>query len=169
MTTNMSSQSLYDFSMKGIDGDSIDLADYSGKVVLIVNVASFCGFTPQYTPLEELYQKYKDRGFVILGMPANDFGAQEPGTDAEIQQFCKEEYRVTFPMFSRIVVKGPDKVPLFDWLTSGNGANSPSGEIRWNFEKFLIGKDGAIVARFKTDIEPLSEKVVAAVEAAIDA
>lgn len=151
--------SLYDFTMKDIDGNNVKLSDYKGKTVLIVNVASFCGYTKQYAPLEQLYTQYKDKGLVILGFPANDFGAQEPGTDTEIKEFCSTKYNVTFPMFSKVTVKGVDKHPLFAWLTSGGGDAAMAGEIDWNFEKFLVGPDGRLVARYETRTEPMSETI----------
>jgi glutathione peroxidase len=153
--------------MKTIDGADQPLSAYAGKVVLIVNVASFCGYTKQYAPLEKLYRTYKDRGLVILGFPANDFGAQEPGTEEEIKEFCSTKFDVTFPMFAKITVKGPDKHPLYAWLTSGGGNASLAGEVAWNFEKFLIGKDGAIVGRFTSKVDPMSAELVSAVEAAL--
>jgi glutathione peroxidase len=156
--------SLYDFSMKDIDGNNVKLSDYKGKTVLIVNVASFCGYTKQYAPLEQLYTQYKDKGLVILGFPANDFGAQEPGTDTEIKEFCSTKYNVTFPMFSKVTVKGADKHPLFVWLTSGGGDAALAGEIGWNFEKFLVGPDGRLVARYETRTEPMSETVKSDIE-----
>jgi glutathione peroxidase len=148
--------------MKSIDGQDVDLADYKGKVVLIVNVASRCGATPQYAGLEALYAKYRDRGFVVLGFPANDFGAQEPGSDEQIKEFCSSKYSVTFPMFSKITVKGPGKAKLYEVLTE---SADPAGEIGWNFEKFLIAKDGSIAARFKTRTAPNDPAVVTAIEA----
>lgn len=161
------SNSLHDFSVRAIDGTSVGLSAYKGKVVLIVNVASFCGYTKQYAPLENLYRKYKDKGLVILGFPANDFGAQEPGTNEEIKTFCSTKYDVTFPMFEKVVVKGSDKAPLFQFLTSGGGSEALAGEIDWNFEKFLVGKDGAVVGRFKSRVDPLSSEILSAIEAAL--
>jgi glutathione peroxidase len=149
-------------SMKKIDGTPVDLSAYKGKVVLIVNVASRCGYTGQYAGLQKLYDTYKDKGFVILGFPANEFGAQEPGSDAEIAQFCSSKYGVTFDMFSKIVVKGPDKAPLYKALTEGA---TPPGEVGWNFEKFLIGRDGRIVGRYKSGIAPDDGKLTGTIEA----
>ena len=165
MSATAPAQTLYDFTMKGIDGADVPLSDYSGKVVLIVNVATFCGYTPQYEPLEKLYQQFKGRGLVVLGFPANDFGAQEPGTDEEIQDFCSSTYQVTFPMCSKITVKGDDKHALFAWLTSGAGNDALAGEIRWNFEKFLIDATGNLVQRFGTRTEPDATEVVDAISA----
>ena len=151
-------------TMKSIDGTDVDLGSYKGKVVLVVNVASRCGATPQYAGLQDLYEKYKDKGFVVLGFPANDFGAQEPGSDDEIKQFCTSKYDVTFPMFSKITVKGADKPKLYQVLTE---TADPAGDIGWNFEKFLIGKDGKVAGRFKTRVEPDDAALVAAIEAAL--
>ena len=148
--------------MKSIDGKPVDLASYKGKVVLIVNVASRCGATPQYAGLQKLYEAHKDKGFVVLGFPANDFGAQEPGSDADIATFCTKDYGVTFPMFSKITVKGQGKAPLYKTLTE---SADPAGEVGWNFEKFLIGKDGRVVGRFKTRVAPDDAALVRAIEA----
>lgn len=150
--------------MTGLDGKPVDLGSFQGKVVLVVNVASRCGATPQYAGLQKLYDTYKDRGLVVIGFPANDFGAQEPGTDAQIAEFCSSKYAVTFPMFSKITVKGANKPALFKTLTE---SSDPPGEIGWNFEKFLIGRDGAILGRFKTRVAPDDPAVIAAVEAAL--
>jgi glutathione peroxidase len=149
-------------TMKSIDGQDVDLASYQGKVVLIVNVASRCGATPQYKGLQALYEKYQDAGFVVLGFPANDFLAQEPGSDEQIKEFCTSKYSVTFPMFSKITVKGPGKAKLYDVLTT---SADPAGEVGWNFEKFLIAKDGSIAGRFKTRVTPDDPGLVAAIEA----
>jgi glutathione peroxidase len=165
--TTMDAQTLHTFSVKDIKGKTVDLSAYKGKVVLIVNVASFCGYTKQYAPLERLYRKYEDQGLVVLGFPANDFGAQEPGSEEEILEFCSTKYDVSFPMFSKVVVKGADKVPLFAWLTSGDGKPNLAGEIQWNFEKFLIGKDGHLITRFSTKVDPMSDEVIQAVQAAL--
>jgi glutathione peroxidase len=143
------------FTMKSLAGDDVNLAQYQGKVILMVNTASKCGFTPQYKGLQDMYEKNKDKGFVILGFPANNFGKQEPGSDKEIAEFCKDNYGVTFPMFSKISVLEPDKAPLYKYLT----ANAPTtGEVKWNFEKFLINRDGKIVGRFLSKVEPMLEK-----------
>jgi len=150
--------------VKKIDGTEVDLATYKGKVVLIVNVASRCGLTPQYTGLQKLYDTYKDKGLVILGFPANEFGAQEPGTDSEIATFCSSKYGVTFDMFSKIVVKGPGISPLYKTLTE---TSDPKGDIGWNFEKFLIGRDGKIVGRYSPRTAPDDATLKAAIEAAI--
>lgn len=151
------------FKVKSIDGQEVDLQQYKGKVVMIVNTASRCGFTPQYEQLESLYQKYKDRGFVILGFPANNFMNQEPGTNEEIKNFCKIKYNVTFPMFEKVSVDGPDICPLYKFLTSKE--NAPfDGSIKWNFTKFLIGKDGKTVARFEPKTKPDDPAVIEAIE-----
>jgi glutathione peroxidase len=151
-------------TMKSIDGADVDLSSYKGKVVLVVNVASRCGATPQYAGLQGLYEKYKGDGFVVLGFPANDFGAQEPGSDEQIKDFCSSKYDVTFPMFSKIAVKGPEKAKLFAVLTE---SADPAGDIGWNFEKFLIGKDGQVAGRFKTRVSPDDPGLVEAIEAAL--
>ncbi|HVU28146.1 MAG TPA: glutathione peroxidase [Verrucomicrobiae bacterium] len=157
--------SIYDISVKDIDGKTVSLGDYKGKVVLIVNVASKCGFTPQYKALEAVYKKYQDKGFVILGFPCNQFAGQEPGTDAEIKQFCTGTYDVTFPLFDKIEVNGANRHPLYQILT---GKDSPfPGDIGWNFTKFLIGKDGKIVNRFASKITPDSPEVTEAIESAL--
>ncbi len=156
------------FTMKDIDGKDVDLSKYKGRVILMVNVASKCGNTPQYKSLEAIYEKYKDKGFVILGFPANNFGAQEPGTDGEIKEFCTANYNVTFPIFSKISVKGDDIAPLYKTLTEFKSEKVTPGSISWNFEKFLIGRDGAIVDRFAPRTKPDSDKVIAAIEAELD-
>lgn len=159
--------SLHDYSIKTIDGVEQSLSEYNGKVVLVVNVASFCGYTKQYEPLEKLYEQYKGKGLVVLGFPANDFGAQEPGTNDEIKQFCSAKYGVTFPMAAKVSVKGTAKAPVYAFLTSGGGNEALAGEIGWNFEKFLIGKDGKIIARYKSNVDPMSANVIADVEKAL--
>jgi glutathione peroxidase len=154
---------LYTFTLPSIDGESIPLSTYKGKVILVVNVASRCGYTPQYSALESLFEKYKDKGFVILGFPANNFGAQEPGTNAEIKRFCSTKYNVTFPMFSKISVKGDDKAPLYQFLTE-KANPAVAGEIKWNFTKFLVDRKGHVVTRFESAVTPDSPEVVAEVE-----
>ena len=156
------------FTVKDIDGKDVELAKTcKGKVVLMVNVASKCGLTPQYEELEKLYETYKARGLLILGFPANEFGAQEPGTNAEIKEFCTTKYKVTFPMFSKIVVKGEGIHPLYKFLTEKETDAAYAGEIKWNFTKFLVGRDGKLAARFEPKITPSSKEVVAAIEAAL--
>jgi glutathione peroxidase len=154
---------VYSFTLNSIDGKPAPLADYKGKVVLIVNVASQCGYTPQYSALEAIYEKYKDQGFVILGFPANNFGAQEPGTNEEIKTFCTRKYSVTFPMYSKISVKGADQAPLYAYLTKETGAGI-SGEIKWNFTKFLVDRDGKVIQRFEPAVTPDSKEVTEAIE-----
>ncbi|MCS6805110.1 MAG: glutathione peroxidase [Blastocatellia bacterium] len=160
--------SIYDFTMKSIDGEEIKLDRYRGKVMLIVNVASQCGYTPQYEGLQKIYATYKDRGFVVLGFPANNFGGQEPGTDQEIKTFCTTRYNVTFPMFSKISVKGADQHPLYKFLTDAETNPAFAGKISWNFNKFLVDKTGRIIARFESRDKPESEKVVQAIERALE-
>jgi glutathione peroxidase-family protein len=152
-------QTIYDFTAKDIDGNERRLSEFAGKAIMVVNVASKCGFTPQYKGLETLYQKYRERGFVILGFPANDFMRQEPGTDAEIKSFCSLTYGVTFPMFSKVSVKGKDIHPLYAFLTEKESNPQFSGKITWNFNKFLFDRKGALVARFDSKDEPLGDKV----------
>ncbi len=154
-----------EFTMLTIAGQEANLSKYKGKVVLIVNVASYCGNTKQYEPLEALYRKYKSQEFVVLGFPANEFGEQEPGTNQEIQKFCTETYKVDFPMFSKIVVKGEGIAPLYDYLTNPTTNPKFAGPITWNFEKFLISRDGKVVARFEPDTSPDSPEVVQEIEA----
>lgn len=160
-------KSVYDFTMNSIDGKPTALGEYKGKVVLLVNVASRCGFTPQYSALESVYEKYKSRGFVIVGIPANNFGSQEPGTNAEIKTFCSTKYNVTFPMMAKVSVKGSDITPLYSYLTDKSANPNTGGEIQWNFTKFLIGPDGKPVARFEPDVTPDDPKVNAAIEKAL--
>jgi glutathione peroxidase len=155
------------FSAESIEGEPVELSQYQGKVLLIVNVASRCGNTPQYADLETLYEGKKDQGLVVLGFPANDFGSQEPGTNEEIQQFCTSKYGVSFPMFAKITVKGDAQHPLYAWLTDKQKHPETGGAVRWNFDKFLVGRDGKVIARFSPRTNPSSDEVVAAVEAAI--
>ena len=152
---------VYDFTMKTIDGKDKSLADYRGKVLLIVNVASKCGNTPQYEGLEKLYRKYKDRGFVVLGFPANNFLWQEPGTDAEIREFCTTNYGVTFDMFSKISVKGSDQHPLYAFIT---GLPAVEGPVKWNFQKYFVNRKGEVVKMYSPGTEPLDAEVVAELE-----
>lgn len=159
-------KSVYDFKMKTIDGKELKLSEYKGKVLLIVNVASKCGYTPQYKELVELYKKYHKQGFEILGFPANNFGQQEPGTDQEIKVFCTENYDVNFPMFSKISVKGEDQHPLFAYLTKQPNPDF-TDEIKWNFEKILIGKDGKVLHRFRSKATPMGEEITKAIEEAL--
>lgn len=155
--------SFYDFTLPAIDGKPAPLAAYKGKVVLVVNVASRCGFTPQYAGLEATYRKYKDRGFVILGFPANNFREQEPGTNEEIASFCKLKYDVTFPLYAKVSVKGEDQTPLYRWLTTEANPEL-AGEVKWNFTKFLLDRNGKVVARFESRVKPEDPGFVEAIE-----
>jgi glutathione peroxidase len=160
-------KSIYDFTMRSIDGQQVSLKSYHGKVVLLVNVASRCGFTPQYAGLEALYEKYKDRGLLIVGIPANNFAQQEPGTDEEIKKFCSSKYSVTFPMMSKVSVLGDDKAPLYVFLTAKDTDPRFGGDIKWNFTKFLFDRNGNPVARFEPNVTLDSPEVTAAVESAL--
>ena len=167
MSTLLQAGSIYDIAIKDIDGKDTTLAAYKGKVVLIVNVASHCGYTPQYKSLEAVYQKYKDQGFVVLGFPCNQFGGQEPGTNEEIKQYSTSKYDVTFPLFDKIEVNGANRHPLYVALA---GDTSPfPGNIKWNFNKFLIGKDGKILKRFDSKVTPDSAEATEAITAALAA
>jgi len=159
--------SVHEFTLNSIDGRPAPLSAYQGKVVLIVNVASRCGFTPQYAGLEALYEKYKDRGFAILGFPANNFGGQEPGTNEEIKTFCSTKYNVTFPMYSKISVMADDQAPHYQFLTDKQANPATGGEIQWNFTKFLVDKNGKVVARFEPKVTPESPDVTGAIEKAL--
>jgi glutathione peroxidase len=161
--TTFAASNIYDFTLPSIDGTPMPLSQFKGKVVLMVNVASQCGYTPQYTALEAIYEKYKAQGFVIVGFPANNFGAQEPGTNEEIKTFCSRKYSVTFPLYSKVSVKGDDETPLYQYLTKQT-APPISGEIKWNFTKFLVDKNGKVVQRFEPAVTPDSPEVVSAVE-----
>ena len=159
--------SLYDIPLKDINNKDTSLKGHKGEVLLVVNVASQCGLTPQYKALEAVHRKYKDKGFTVLGFPCNDFGSQEPGTPEEIKKFCSDKYDVTFPLFAKLHVKGAEQHPLYTALT---GKDSPfPGEIKWNFGKFLIGKDGKILKRFESKSAPDSPEVIEAIEAALAA
>jgi len=159
--------SVYDVPLKDIDGKATSLKPYQGKVVLVVNVASKCGLTPQYKTLEATYQKYKDKGLIIAGFPCNQFGRQEPGTNEQIKEFCSSKYSVSFPMFDKLEVNGPGRHPLYAQLA---GEKSPfPGDIKWNFGKFLIGRDGKIIKRFEPKTAPDAPEVTAAIEAALAA
>lgn len=158
---------IYDFHPNNIEGKAISLDQYKGNALLIVNTASECGFTPQYEGLQALYEKYNDEGLEILGFPANNFGGQEPGSDQEIKQFCTTNYSVTFPMFSKVDVKGKNKDPLFNYLTSADNPDF-TGDIKWNFEKFLISPTGTLQRRFRSKVEPEGEAMTNAVEEALN-
>ena len=157
---------LQDFSARSLDGRDVDLADYQGQVVLVVNTASQCGFTPQYEGLQKLYDTYGERGFTILGFPCDQFGHQEPGDDEQISGFCQKNYGVTFPMFSKIEVNGDGAHPLYQWLRSEKGGLMGS-RIKWNFTKFLVGKDGRVIDRYSPTTKP--EKIAADIEKALAA
>lgn len=157
-------KSIYDFKVLDIDGNEVSLSKFKGNVLLIVNVASKCGYTPQYEGLQAIYEKYKDRGFYVLGFPANNFGNQEPGTNEEIKEFCSTRYKVTFPMFAKISVKGEDQHPLYKFLTSKETNPDFAGEITWNFNKFLVDRHGKVVARFSSKDKPESELVTQTIE-----
>lgn len=156
------------FKVKSIDGKDVDLAKYKGKVVLIVNVASECGLTPQYKSLQALHEKYAGKGLAILGFPCNDFGKQEPGTEKDIVAFCAKNYGVKFDMFSKVGITGKDKAPLYDFLTSKTTNPKHGGAVKWNFTKFLIGRDGNIIARFEPAIEPESDEFQQAIRKELD-
>src|SRR5271169_1379498 len=162
-TSLFAAAGIYSFTLNSIDGQPAPLANYKGKVVLVVNVASQCGYTPQYSALESTYEKYKNQGFVILGFPANNFGAQEPGTNEEIKTFCARKYSVTFPMYAKISVKGADQAPLYAYPTKDTPAGI-NGEIKWNFTKFLVDRNGNVIQRFEPAVTPDSKEVVAAIE-----
>lgn len=161
--TSYAASSIYDFNLPLLDGKAAPLASYKGKVVLVVNVASRCGFTPQYTALESTYDKYKDQGFVIIGFPANNFGGQEPGTNEEIKTFCQSKYSVTFPVYGKVSVKGDDQTPLYAYLTK-EANPALAGDIKWNFTKFLVDRQGKVVQRFEPATTPDSPEVIAAIE-----
>ena len=158
----MAASSIYEFTPASIEGKAAPLAAYKGKVLLLVNVASQCGYTPQYKGLESVYEKYRNQGLVVLGFPANNFGAQEPGSNEEIKTFCSRNYNVSFPMYSKISVKGGDQDPLYRYLTSQSG-----GDIKWNFTKFLVDRNGKILARFESGVEPESAEITKAIEQAL--
>ena len=162
-TSTFAASNLYSFTLPNIDGKPMPLADFKGKVILVVNVASQCGYTPQYSALQAVYEKYKDQGLVILGFPANNFGQQEPGTNAEIKTFCSRKYSVTFPLYSKISVKGDDQAPLYQYLTK-EADPSHTGDIKWNFTKFLVDRNGNVVHRFEPAVTPDSAEVVSAIE-----
>jgi glutathione peroxidase len=152
---------VHEFTLNSIDGKPAPLSAYKGKVLLMVNVASQCGYTPQYTGLESLYRKYKDQGLVVLGFPANNFGSQEPGSDAEIKQFCSRKFDVTFPMYSKISVKGSDAAPLYQFL------EEKGGPVKWNFTKFLVDGNGNVIKKFESGVGPESPELVSEVEKAL--
>ena len=158
---------LYNFTVTDIDGNDVTLSEYRGKVLLIVNVASRCGYTPQYEGLQKIFEEYREMGLLVLGFPANNFGNQEPGSDGEIKEFCSLNYGVSFPMFSKISVKGADIHPLYQYLTSEESNPKFAGEISWNFNKFLVDPSGKLIARFESKDKPESKKIVQAIEKAL--
>lgn len=160
-------KSMYDFTLKNSKGRDVKLEEFRGQVVMLVNVASKCGYTPQYEGLQKIYERYRAQGFTILAFPANNFGAQEPGTNEEIQEFCRINYGVTFPVFSKISVKGEDQHPLYKYLTGRDTNPDFAGDIKWNFGKFLVGRDGRVVARFDSADKPEDSKVTQAIEQAL--
>jgi len=158
---------IYRFTLADIDGKTAPLSRYGGKVLLLVNVASRCGYTRQYRSLETLFETYRKRGFMVLGFPANNFGSQEPGTEREIKEFCTATYGVGFDMFSKISVRGEDQHPLYRYLTSEEANPATAGDVRWNFTKFLVGRDGRVITRFEPATDPMSEEVTSALESAL--
>ena len=158
---------VHDIDLQTLSGDAATLGDFAGSTILVVNVASQCGLTPQYAGLQRLYDQFADRGLVVAGFPCNQFGEQEPGTSEEISDFCSVNYGVTFPMFAKIDVNGPDRHPLYTELTEVNDAEGKAGDIQWNFEKFLVGRDGKVLARFRPLTEPEAPEVVSAIEASL--
>jgi glutathione peroxidase len=157
---------VHQFKVQNIKNKAVDMASYRGKVLLIVNTASYCGFTSQYKSLQKIFEQFKDQDFLVLGFPSNDFGRQEPGSNKEIEDFCELNYKVSFPLFSKVAVSGNQKAPLFKYLTEDSGQEFKRS-IDWNFEKFLIGRDGHLVARFKSSTDPQSDEVVAAITNAV--
>jgi len=160
---------VHDIAVKTLDGQRASLGDLAGKTLLVVNVASQCGLTPQYAGLQQLHERYAERGFAVLGFPCNQFGAQEPGTAEEIGEFCSENYGVSFPMFEKIEVNGPGRHPLYAELTAVPDAEGQAGDIQWNFEKFLVGPGGSVISRFRPLTEPDDPALVAAIEASLPA
>ena len=161
----MGAATVYDFTARSVEGNDRSLGDYKGKVLLVVNVASECGYTPQYTGLEALYRKFKDRGFEVLGFPCNQFGAQEPGTEAQIKSFCETRFGVSFPLFAKIDVNGPETHPLYEFLKSAEPGLLGTEAIKWNFTKFLVGKDGSVRKRYAPQTKP--EAIAEDIEAAL--
>ena len=160
-TTLMAADSIHEFKMKNIEGKEVELSEYKGKVLLVVNVASKCGATPQYEQLQALQDKYKDKGLVVVGVPCNQFGGQEPGTEKDIQKFCTDKYKVTFPMMSKVDVNGEKEAPLYKFLKAHAESKD---DVKWNFEKFIVSKDGTVVGRFGTKTKPDAEEVVSVIE-----
>ena len=164
---NATEAPLFSIPLKDIEGKETSLKAYQGKVMLVVNVASKCGFTPQYEGLEALWQKRRELGLVVLGFPSNDFGSQEPGTEEEIKAFCSSKFKVTFPLFSKLHVNGPEQHPLYEALSGKNSA--VPGPVKWNFGKFLVGRDGKVIARFDSGVKPDAPELAAAIDAALAA
>jgi glutathione peroxidase len=158
-TTAAAQPTIYEFKVEGLEGGTIDFSSYRGKKILIVNTASKCGYTPQYEELQALYDQYKDK-LVVIGFPANNFGGQEPGTNKEIKEFCKSKFNVTFPMAAKISVKGDDIHPIYQWLTNKEKNGVLNANVKWNFNKFLIGADGVLIAHFGSNVKPMSEEIV---------
>ena len=165
MAGDESGQPIYGQEMKSLSGTPVDLSKYKGKVLLIVNTASQCGYTPQYEGLQELHKQFGDQAFAVLGFPCNQFGKQEPGTSEDIASFCKENYGVTFDMFEKIDVNGKDQAPLYKHLTSEQASPKDPGPVKWNFEKFLVSRDGEVVGRYRSKVEPESNELVSAIKA----
>ena len=161
----MAEDSFYSLTATRIDGQTKSLSEFKGKVALVVNVASQCGYTPQYAELQSIYDQFKEKGFVVLGFPSNDFGGQEPGTEAEIQKFCSSKFGVTFPLFAKVKVEGASKHPVYELLTRSTGGS----EVGWNFEKFLVGRDGLVLERFSSGVRPSSPQLIGSVERALQA
>jgi glutathione peroxidase len=166
-TTLLAASSVHEFTLKSIDGQPAPLSTYEGKVLLLVNVASKCGYTPQYAGLQKLYEQYKDKGLVVVGVPANNFGGQEPGTNEEIKTFCTRTYNVTFPMTSKVSVKGDDQTPLYQYLTSATANPATAGDVKWNFTKFLVSKHGKVIGRFESKVRPDAPELTSAIEQAL--
>lgn len=160
-TTSMAADSIHEFKMKDIEGKEVELSEYKGKVLLVVNVASKCGATPQYEQLQALQDKYSEKGLVVVGVPCNQFGGQEPGTEKDIQKFCTDKYKVTFPMMSKVDVNGEKQAPLYKFLKTHAESKD---DVKWNFEKFVISKDGSVVGRFGTKTKPDADEVVSVIE-----
>jgi glutathione peroxidase len=165
--TEKKSVAVIDHQVTSLEGDPVDLGDYRGRPMLVVNTASKCGYTPQYEGLQKLFERYGDRGLVVIGFPSNDFGNQEPGTAVEIGAFCKRNYGVTFPMMAKVHTKGPDQAPVYRTLTTET-TEGIRGEIKWNFTKFLVDRDGRVVARFEPGVKPLDDQITSAIEALLE-
>lgn len=157
----MAADSIHEFKMKNIEGKEVELSEYKGKVLLVVNVASKCGATPQYEQLQALQDKYKEKGLVVVGVPCNQFGGQEPGTEKDIQKFCTDKYKVTFPMMSKVDVNGEKEAPLYKFLKAHAESKD---DVKWNFEKFIVSKEGEVVGRFATKTKPDADEVVSVIE-----